>query len=105
LLAAFKQKYPFVTDIQFGEVQGTDAYQRFILEMKAGAAKEWDVPHIPIDFALDYPAHLAKHDILGMAQQGVLKIDTRMIHPVERNMVAVTSNLTVVLSTKTYFRR
>jgi iron(III) transport system substrate-binding protein len=96
LLAAFKQKYPFVTDIQFGEVQGTDSYQRFILEMKAGASKEWDVPHIPIDFALEYPPYLAKHDILGMAKQGVLKIDPRMIHPVERNMVAVTSNLTVV---------
>ena len=37
-----------------------------------------------------------KHDILGMAQHGVIKIDPRMIHPVERNMVSVTSSLTVV---------
>jgi ABC-type Fe3+ transport system substrate-binding protein len=96
LMAAFKQKYPFISDIQFGEVQGTDAYQRFILEMKAGAANDWDVPHIPIDFALEYPRYLMKYDILGMVKHGVLKIDPRMIHPVERNIVSVTSNLTVV---------
>jgi ABC-type Fe3+ transport system substrate-binding protein len=96
LIAAFKQKYPFISDVEIGEVQGTDAYQRFILEMKAGAAKEWDIPHIPIDFAPEYPPHLMKYDILGMAKQGVLKIDSRLVHPVERNIVTVTSNLTVV---------
>jgi ABC-type Fe3+ transport system substrate-binding protein len=101
LIAAFKQKYPFISDVEIGEVQGTDAYQRFILEMKAGAAKDWDIPHIPIDFAPEYPPYLMKYDILGMAKQGVLKIDSRMIHPVERNMVSVTSNLTVVPYNKT----
>jgi iron(III) transport system substrate-binding protein len=96
LISVFKQKYPFMVDIQVGEVQGTDAYQRFVLEMKAGQAKEWDIAHIPIDFAQEYPPYLMKYDILGMANHNVLRIDPRMVHPVERNMVTVTSNITVV---------
>src|SRR5512145_2613109 len=34
-ISAFKQKYPFVSDLQVEEIQGTDAYQRFILEMRS----------------------------------------------------------------------
>ncbi|MBI2989302.1 MAG: extracellular solute-binding protein, partial [Deltaproteobacteria bacterium] len=96
LMSAFKQKYPFMTDIQVEEIQGTDAYQRFILEMKSGQSLGWDTAHIPIDFAQEYPPYLMKHDILGMARHGVLKIDPRMIHPVERNIVSVTSTFAVV---------
>ncbi|MBI2988438.1 MAG: extracellular solute-binding protein [Deltaproteobacteria bacterium] len=96
LMNAFKQKYPFFTDVHVQEIQGTDAYQRFILEMKSGQAKDWDITHIPIDFGKEYPPYLMKHDILGMAKQGVLKIHPGMIHPVERNIISVTSTLSVV---------
>jgi iron(III) transport system substrate-binding protein len=98
LISAFKQKYPFITDVQVGgELSGGAAYQRFILEMKAGQAKEWDVIHIPLDFAQEYPAYLMKHDILGMAKHSVLKIDPRMVSPIERNMITITSNVSVIL--------
>ena len=93
LMNGFKQKYPFITDIYVEEVTGPDAYQRFILEMKSGHAKAWDMAHIPSDFAQEYPPYLKKHDILGMAKQGVLKIHPKMIHPVERNMISVTSTI------------
>ncbi|MBI2988368.1 MAG: hypothetical protein HYY45_16495 [Deltaproteobacteria bacterium] len=73
---AFKQRYPFIADIHVEEIEGTDAYQRFILEMKSGRAVQ-DIVHIPIDFAKEYIPYLKKHDILGMARQGVLKIDPR----------------------------
>src|SRR5215510_1393202 len=96
LISAFKQKYPFVTDIRVEEIQGTDAYQRFILEIKSGQAKAWDITHIPLDFGKEYLPFLMRHDILGMAKQGVLKIDPRMVHPSERNIVSVTSAFSVV---------
>ncbi|MBI2985942.1 MAG: ABC transporter substrate-binding protein [Deltaproteobacteria bacterium] len=96
LINTFKQKYPFIPDVYVEEIRGRDAQQRFILEMQAGQAKEWDITHIPIDFAQEYPPYLMKHDILGMAKQGVLKIDPRMVHPVERNMVGVTTSITVI---------
>jgi iron(III) transport system substrate-binding protein len=96
LIDAFKQKYPFMVDVHVDEIAGREAYQRFLLEVKAGQAKEWDLTHIPIDFAQDYIPQLKKHDIVGMAKAGVLKIDPRMIHPIERNVVSVTSSITVV---------
>ena len=96
LMDAFRQKYPFMTDIHIEEIAGREAYQRFILEVKAGQAKDWDMTHIPIDFAKDYIPYLKKHDIFGMARLGILKIDPRMVHPSERNIVSVTSAFSVV---------
>ena len=100
LVDAFRQKYPFISEIDASELDGVAAFQRFVLEMKAGQAKGWDVAHIPMDTAQEYPPYLKKYDILGMAKHGVLKIDPRMIHPVERNMVSVTSNMSPVMSNK-----
>ena len=96
LINGFKQKYPFITDIHVEEIVRTEAYQRFILEMKSGQVTGWDTTFIPIDLANEYIPHLMKYDILGMAKHGVLKIHPKMIHPVERNMVSVTSALQVV---------
>ncbi|MBI2987211.1 MAG: extracellular solute-binding protein [Deltaproteobacteria bacterium] len=96
LMNAFKQKYPFLTDIHVEDIQGTEADQRFILEMKSGQAKGWDITHIPLDLANEYMPYLMRHDILGMAKHGVLKIDPRMIHPGERNIVSVTTNIRLV---------
>ena len=78
------------------EIQGTDAYQRFILELRSGQAQEWDITHIPIDFGKEYIPYLMKHDIYGMAKHGVLRIPHGMIHPIEKNILSVTSTVTVV---------
>src|SRR5262245_31864833 len=96
LINAFKQKYPFITDLQIEEIQGTDAYQRFILEIKSGQAKQWDITHMPLDFGKEYMPYLLKQDIFGMAKQGVLKIHPGMIHPVERNILSPTSAFSVI---------
>src|SRR6185369_10068769 len=45
MIDAFRKKYPFV-QVVAEEIGGTDEYQRFILEMKAGRAKRWDTVHI-----------------------------------------------------------
>src|SRR5262245_39715586 len=95
-MTAFKQKYPFITDIRIEEITGAEGHQRFILEMKSGQAKGWDTAHIPIDFFREYPPFLMKYDILGMAKQDVLKIHPGMVHPVERNMVSVISGMSVI---------
>src|SRR5262245_64967502 len=39
LVAGFKQKYPFMSDVQLEPIRGTDVYQRFLLEIQAGQAK------------------------------------------------------------------
>ncbi|MBI2986467.1 MAG: ABC transporter substrate-binding protein [Deltaproteobacteria bacterium] len=95
LMNGFRQKYPFITDIYVEQLR-SDAAQVFILEMQSRQAKGWDIAHIVTDFAPEYPPYLKKYDILGMAEHGVLKIHPKMIHPVERNMVSVTSAITVV---------
>jgi len=100
LVDAFRRKYPFVASIDTSELDGVTAFQRFILEMKAGQAGDWDVAHIPMDVAENFPPFLKMYDLLGMAKLGVLKIDPRMIDPLKRNMISVTSNLSPILYNK-----
>ncbi|MBI2988440.1 MAG: ABC transporter substrate-binding protein [Deltaproteobacteria bacterium] len=89
-----------MTDIHVGEITGQDTFQRVLLEIKAGQAKEWDIIHMPPDFGKEYIPYLMKQDILGMARHGVLKIDPRMVHSGERNIVGVTSAIRVVAYNK-----
>jgi ABC-type Fe3+ transport system substrate-binding protein len=96
---AFKKKYPFI-DLRAEEIAGTDTYQRMILEMKAGTASGWDVIYLTTDFYDDYFPYLKKFDVLGMAQQGVLQMPTGMIDPVNRNVVAYTTNTQIVAYNK-----
>ena len=98
--AAFKAEYPFL-DVHVEELSGTDANQRFILEMKSGLVRDWDSVHIGTENYNDYPPYLKKFDILGMARSGVLRIPEATIDPVRRNIVAVTSTLQVVAYNKT----
>ena len=96
---AFKKKYPFI-DLRAEEIAGTDTYQRMILEMKSGTASGWDVNYITTDFYDDYLPHQKKFDVLGMARQGVLQIPVGMIDPVNRNVVAYTTNTQIVAYNK-----
>ena len=100
LVNAFKQKYPFITDIRVQEIAGTAAFERFLLEIQAGQAKGWDITHVPIDSISDYIPHLKRYDIFGMASNGVVKIDPRMIHPGERNILSITTGFRVAAYNK-----
>jgi ABC-type Fe3+ transport system substrate-binding protein len=71
-----------------------------ILEMKAGTASGWDVIYLTTDFYDDYFPYLKKFDVLSMAQQGVLQMPTGMIDPINRNIVAYTTNTQVVAYNK-----
>ena len=100
MAAAFKAEYPFL-DVHVEELSGTDANQRFILEMKGGMAKNWDSPHIGTENYNEYPQYLKKFDILGMSQHGILRIPVKTIDPIRRNIIAATSALQVVAYNKT----
>jgi iron(III) transport system substrate-binding protein len=92
---AFRKKYSFL-DFHVEEITGTDANQRFLLELKAGRNSGWDASHLSVDSLNDYPPYLKKFDLLGMAEQGILNIPTQVINPVQRNVIAVASNIQVV---------
>ncbi len=53
MISAFKKKYAFL-EVAVEEVDGTDAAQRFLLELKAGAARGWDVAHFTADYFNDF---------------------------------------------------
>jgi ABC-type Fe3+ transport system substrate-binding protein len=89
---SFKKKYPFI-DVSVHEMTGTEAIQRFLLELKTGSVKEWDVGHASEDHYNDFAGHAMKFDLLGMAEQGVLKINPQMIDPDTRTIVAVASGM------------
>jgi ABC-type Fe3+ transport system substrate-binding protein len=96
---AFRKKYPFI-ELRAEEISGTDTYQRIILEMKAGTARGWDVNFMAGDFYNEYLPHQKRFDILGMAEQRILQIPVGMIDPVNRNIVAYTTNTMVVTYNK-----
>jgi ABC-type Fe3+ transport system substrate-binding protein len=96
---AFKKKYPFI-DVQVQELGSVEENQRFLLELKAGTVKAWDVNRAYTDFYDQYFPHQKKFDILGMAEQKVLNIPPKLVDPQQRNLVTMSSNITVVAFNK-----
>jgi spermidine/putrescine-binding protein len=96
---AFRSEYPFL-NVHVEELTGTDANQRFVLEMKAGRTANWDVAHIATDLYNDYHPYLKKFNLLAMAQHGALRIPVPLIDPSNRNIIASTSALQVVAYNK-----
>jgi hypothetical protein len=92
MIDLMKKRYPFL-DIQAEELAGPEAQQRFLLELKAGTVKDWDVVAATPAIYNEFIPESKKFDILGMAEQGVLAIDPRMIDPDNRRVVAISSNL------------
>lgn len=95
LISAFKKLYPFI-DVTLEEISGSDAGQRFFLELKAGQVKNWDVIHIDTDHYGEFPPHLKKFDIKGMASERVLSIPDGMIDPKSRNCLALGNIVDVI---------
>src|SRR5262245_17087270 len=95
MIAAFKKKYPFI-DTYVEEIEGTDAYQRFLLELKAGLSR-WDSNYIPYDNYKAFLPYQMKFDILGMVAAGILNIPSRMVDPINRNTVSANTIATVAI--------
>ncbi|HWP60869.1 MAG TPA: extracellular solute-binding protein [Candidatus Acidoferrales bacterium] len=95
MIAAFRQKYPFL-EVEAEQLTGTEADQRFLLEIKAGTVRQWDAFSLTSESYKEYPAFLKKFDLLGMARHGVLQMPVEMIDPDNRNIVALTSSVSIV---------
>jgi len=95
----FKKKYPFI-DLQIQELGSVDENQRFLLELKAGVVKNWDVNRAYTDFYDQYFPYQKKFDILGMAEHKVLNVPPKLVDPQQRNLIAIASNITVVAYNK-----
>jgi len=54
MINAFRQKYPFLK-VQAEQITGTEADQRFLLEIKAGTVRQWDAFSLTSEFYKDYP--------------------------------------------------
>jgi iron(III) transport system substrate-binding protein len=96
MIAAFKKRYPFVTDVSVDDVGAIDAKQRFLLELKSQRAGEWDVFDMAPDLWGEYMPYIKKFDILRMASQKVLAVPTAMVDPKTRSIVSTGSSLFVV---------
>jgi iron(III) transport system substrate-binding protein len=96
---AFMQRFPFIK-LDVEELSGTGATQTNILQVKAGAARNWDILHLPTDFYNEYIPHIWKIDVLGMAQHGVIRIPAPMVDPEHRGVVAFYSRFQVAVYNK-----
>jgi len=96
---AFKKRYPFI-DLNIQPRTGSESAQQLVLQIKSGAAKEWDVVSTTSDLINDYIPHLWKVDLQGMAEQGVLHIPLPMVDSTQRNIAAFHSRFQVIAYNK-----
>jgi ABC-type Fe3+ transport system substrate-binding protein len=98
LTQAFRRRYPFL-DVRLREVTGTEATQRFLLEVQSGMAQA-DFTYISEDFYKGFIARGKKFDILGMAEHGVLSMPLKMIDPLSRKAISAATIFAVVAFNK-----
>ena len=98
-MKSFQAKYPFL-EVSMTEITGAEAARRHILEVKSGRKTEYDLVNINAVLYGEYPPYAKKFDILGMVQQGVLRIHPTMVDPNNRTIVAVGHGLDVVVYNK-----
>ena len=96
---AFKKKYPFIQQVSADNIGGVDEYRRFVPEMKLGRAR-YDTVHISNQVYAEYPPHLKKFDILGMAEQSVLAIPPKVVDSNHRTIVAKGTQIAVAAYNK-----
>jgi hypothetical protein len=99
MTASFKKKYPFL-DATMVEITGLDANERFLLELKAGVVKDFDVVQLSPERYPEYLPYAKRFDILAMAEQGVLGIEPKMVDPKNRAVVSLATVLFVAAFNK-----
>jgi iron(III) transport system substrate-binding protein len=83
-------------DLHIEALKRPDDGQRVLLEVKAGAAKNWDIARVHADLYTNWLPHLWKVDLLGMAEHGVLDIPPTMIDSKNRNVIGLINRFAVV---------
>jgi ABC-type Fe3+ transport system substrate-binding protein len=92
MMQSFSKKYPFI-EVRMQEIGGPEALQRFLLELKAGTVKDIDSSEASSEFYNEFAAHAMKLDILNLAQKGIVTINSKMVDPENRAVVAVASQI------------
>jgi iron(III) transport system substrate-binding protein len=98
LTKGFKDRYPFL-DLRLREVTGTEATQRFLLEVQSGTAQV-DFTYISEDFYKGFITRGKKFDILGMAEQGILSLPVKMIDPLSRKAISAATIIATIAFNK-----
>ena len=98
LTKAFRSRYPFL-DLRLREVTGTEATQRFLLEVQSGTAQA-DFTYISEDFYNGFITRGKKFDIFAMAEQGVLSMPLKMIDPLSRKAISAATIFAAVAFNK-----
>jgi hypothetical protein len=96
---AFNKKYPFI-NMHLEDSGGPEAHHRFIRELQGGMKTDWDILNPAIEIYPDYVPYAKKIDILGMAEQDVLQIPTKMVDPSNRNIVILAHAIGVIAYNK-----
>ena len=99
MIKSFKKKYPFLEAAML-EITGTEAAQRFLMEVKAGGGQEFDVIYLSNEFYPEWKPYGKKFDILGMAEHKVLSIPTKMVDPRHRMIVGLGHALSAIAYNK-----
>lgn len=93
LRKAFLKQYPFIQDMQVQEMKGTEAPQKFLLEVKSGRGDNWDVFDVAPEFYDDFQPFVKKIDLFAMSRDGVVNIPAPIIDPKFKNIVAIASSV------------
>ena len=97
---AFKKKYPFVTELRVDEIGSIDENQRFLLEVKAGAAKGWDVNRLFTDIYEEYLPYQKKFDILGSCSKRCSSFLPRLWIPGRETSSTTSTNVNIIAYNK-----
>ena len=54
IIDLFKKKYSFIKDVRIQEITGSDSFQAFLLGLKAGTIKDWDVGDAATDLYKEF---------------------------------------------------
>jgi len=92
LRKAFIKQYPFI-DLNVQRSEGVEGFQRYLLELQATKHSSWDVVEIATELYKEFLPYGKKVDIFAMAKQGVLKIPTEVIDPINRNIISLASTI------------
>lgn len=99
MVESFKKKYPFI-DAHMEELSGAVYGEKFLMELGAGKATDWDLVHAPEDMYSRFAENAMKFDLLAMAQHAVLAINPKMVDPEFRTIVSVGSALCGIVYNK-----
>ena len=92
---AFAKKYSFI-DVRAQEFVSVEENQRLLLEIKAGAAKGWDVNRVYADFYAEFLPYQKNSTFSGWPSTRFSRFPPVLVDPRTRNIVTTSSNINTI---------